>query len=245
MMSRITRPFVFAAVVALVCSTATTATAAGPTASTAGKKVPATSVTWSGNGTTVIDGVRTPDTTDCDESEYVTFVLAATKGLSNPTISFGGSTPVSMIKSNADKNGTSSYKAHYTSDGSIDLDELLEDGVVASYTGSAKPTLTVGQGCVSGDGGGGGESLCYAGADETVPDLKIDTVPVGTTVGAYSLRGSFNGLCDSEDIFYSGRALLAENIPEADVLCGNPAFPAAIFLWPTAPTNLYLCDLNV
>jgi hypothetical protein len=235
--SRTARSLAFTAVIALAYGGAT-AMAAAPNVST--KKVAAPSVTWTGQGTTVIDGVRTPDTTDCDEGEYVTFVLASTKALSSPMISFDGSTPEAMIKSNTDKKGTSSYKTTYTSDGSIDLDELLDDGVVATYTGSAKPTLTVGHGCVSGDGDGG--TLCYLGV-ETVPDLKIDTIPVGTTVGAWSLRGSFDGLCGSPDIFTSGRAFLAGGIPAADELCGSPALQAA-FLWPTAPLDLYLCDFE-
>lgn len=147
----------------LLTGFASAAQAAG-TQPAGNKKVPASTIAWTGNGTEVVDGLRLPKTMVCDAEvaptgyegapvtgEHLIFVLAATKALTNPTLSVAGTT-LTAYKSNVDKKGNSSYKFLYTSEDALDLDALLGDAlnrpVVASFTGSATPTLTVGQGCV-------------------------------------------------------------------------------------------------
>jgi hypothetical protein len=81
---------------------------------------------------------------------------------------------------------------------------------------------------------------CYEGGDIGIPDLKIDVMPVGTTVGAWSARDSYDGSCSGVSLA-SGRAFLAADSSTAEGLCGGRGLEAAE-LFPTAPANLYLCN---
>lgn len=141
---RIPRAFIVTATLALLLGL-------GPSATFAAPKAPALSVTWQGQGSSLSDGTRVPISAICGldagapvAGKYFDFVLASTKSLRLPMISFGSDSSVPMEKSNSDKFGTSSYKARYT--GGLSLDQLLGE-VTVTYTGAATPTLTLSQGC--------------------------------------------------------------------------------------------------
>lgn len=105
-------------------------------------------LSWTGNGTTVVDDRRVPTTTECAEEgpDYLLFQLTSTKGVLSPQIAFAGDAPQAMTLKNP---GTSSgvYVSEYTSDGPLDVDALLSDGVVVTFAGNGRPTLTVARGC--------------------------------------------------------------------------------------------------
>lgn len=162
-----------------------------PAVTLATPKPPTTSVTWTGNGTTVGEDTRTLNTSICDtangapvDGNYLLFVLASTKSISSAFIDFG-SGQVSMDKSNGTKAGTSSYKKVYTGP-DFDLDDLLDNPVVATWTGSGSPTLTLSHGCIETDEvdvtglsaiseltSGCGSALCYA-ADGNDDELAYE-----------------------------------------------------------------------
>lgn len=128
---------------------------ATPHIAIAAPKSPSTSVIWTGNGTTLDGQSRSLTTVLCSptigataEGNYLLFVLASTKGFTTtPTIKIGTSVAVPMTKSNSGKPGTSSFRYILNSSTQLNLQSLLESGVVASNFGSAAPTLTLSHGC--------------------------------------------------------------------------------------------------
>lgn len=119
-----------------------------PTIAHAGSKGPSP-VAWDGSGTFMSGDVRLPTELSCDDdaSEYARFQLTATKGVTNPLIAFGGSASAPMQLKNP---GTSSgvYIYDYVPSGRLDLQQLLDAGVVVTFSENVRPTLTVARGCV-------------------------------------------------------------------------------------------------
>lgn len=123
----------------------------------AAKKTPTGSITWTGQGTHLLDESRTLNLSLCGtengapvDGDYFTFVLASTKNFTTtPKIKFGSDSAVFMTKSTATDRAVSSYKYTYT--GEATLEELIGLPVVASDFGTATPTLTLAQGCVQDD----------------------------------------------------------------------------------------------
>lgn len=158
-----------------VCTTASTASAMIPagagvsgshanaraTVAGAPARVLGTTASWDGKGTYVLDSTRYLDTSLCDivngapvDGNYLKFKLAAVKGVSSPTLTFGSDAPLTMDKSNQNGQGVGSYSVIYVPTGyPVDLQAILDAGVVANWTGDAKPVLTLGEGCVSTDPG--------------------------------------------------------------------------------------------
>lgn len=124
----------------------------------AGVRTPSTTVNWRGQGLTnssdlgyyITNTVCAPSPGAELEDNYLLFVLASTKKLSNPriTISYNGSNLVSgsaMYRTSNRSARASSYKfAYQMPSGVFDFAKLA---VRADYTGNATPVLTIGHGC--------------------------------------------------------------------------------------------------
>lgn len=101
-------------------------------------------ISWTGNGTTLIDGTRslTSETCDAENTPYLLWILSGSKA-SSASITIDGNES-SMSKANIDRRGLSTFK--FLMSGTIDLDNAA---VFATYDdGRNRATLTISHGCL-------------------------------------------------------------------------------------------------
>lgn len=116
----------------------------------AGNKGPSP-MTWKGNGSYVDgDGKRVPETSECTSGgTYVEWQLTATKGITgSPTLSFGALAPsATMVQQRP--NTPFRYVLNLGSfDATNPLGALYSAPVTVTFSGAAKPTLTIAKACL-------------------------------------------------------------------------------------------------
>lgn len=156
------------------------ASLAGAVATNASPKPAGNSVTWSGQGTSVVNGDRVLSTVNCDANNtpYLAFVLSGTKATS-AWISLDGGR--SMTKANVDKKGFSTFKYTYTPGSRIDLNSLLRN-VTAVYNDALnKPSFVISSGCVGINTVVNYSITSSAGANGSITPLGVSTVPQGSS----------------------------------------------------------------
>ncbi|MFM7029674.1 MAG: InlB B-repeat-containing protein [Micrococcales bacterium] len=156
------------------------ATFAGAAATSAAPKPVGNSVTWSGQGTSVVNGDRVLSTVNCDANNtpYLAFVLSGTKATS-AWISLDGGRY--MTKANVDKKGYSTFKYNYAPGSNINLNALMFN-VSATYNDALnKPSFVVSHGCVGNTAVVNYTLTSSAGANGSISPLGVTTLPQGSS----------------------------------------------------------------